>query len=355
MSNQILSARVKYMTWKQKCILALCKRPTPDESVCLRARSVLIRPIGSAIGDAIVTTAAVAQLKDTLKDVKIGVIVSKRNRAIFEDCPLVDELVPDGFSPVWKQRGKWDVFIEYPRVFHTTWILYAYLLRPHFCITFYKEDKASYTSKSVRAYDVYYPQAMHYHLNQWLTLTPFRISTKQPHYLLPPPTRQNVYPKDTKINILLAPYGTTRRLDPDTLAKAVAAQNTSQVRFWLLNRPEAYAYMTSFQQYAPTTDIVLGTSACLDDFLAYIYQADGVMAVDSAAVHAACAYGKQLLALYANYPENICFMGPLPNGNTELLCSDNLASGNDDFSSFSVTPVAAALQRLIERSLTAKK
>ena len=77
----------------KKLLVFLCRRPKADPSVCSRARSVLIRPLSPALGDGIMTTAALAQLKEALPGVRTGVIVNERNRDLFSLCPLADELV----------------------------------------------------------------------------------------------------------------------------------------------------------------------------------------------------------------------------------------------------------------------
>ena len=333
--------------------VSLGKRRVGDASICSRARSVLIRPFGDALGDAIVTTAALRQLKQALPTVKIGVIVSQRNKEFFTRCPLVDEVIEDVFINAWKQRGKWDVFVEYPPVFLSKWIWYTYLLAPHFAIAFFKEAKPSYTAQSVPVYDAYFPKAFDCHLSQYLTLTPFPVS-RQVQYFLPETVCQGMYPKDGKKNILLAPYGTTRRISATCLAEVLARLPEQNLRFWLLRRPEAQIYYDTLKQVAPQIDLQWGESTSLDAFLAFVREADGVVAVDSAAVHIACAYQRPLLALYANYEPNIRFIGPLPGNQTELLRSDKPAVNNDDFSSFSAETISPALQRLISRISTAE-
>lgn len=72
------------------------------------------------------TTAALAQLKEALPGVRTGVIVNERNRDLFSLCPLADELVPDGLASALRQRGRWDIYLDYPRTFNTTAILFAF-------------------------------------------------------------------------------------------------------------------------------------------------------------------------------------------------------------------------------------
>ncbi len=332
----------------KKLLVRLLRRKSADVGICQRARSVLIRPAGSALGDAVVLTASLAQLKEVLPDVKIGILVNDRNREIFSFCPLVDALINDRFSEVWRQRNKWDVFIEYTPVFRSRWIWYCYLLHSHFSIAFAKKPKSNYTMDNVHVYDCYCPQAVDYHINQWLTLTPFGVDNTA-RYVLDKPKCTNPYPDDKKLHILLTPYGTSRKLDPHIFAQAIAANNSPSVSFYLLNQPQAVEYMHACKQYAPQADVRWGDSPTLQDFLAYVYYADAVVSIDSVAVHLCGAYERPLLALYANFMQNVRYIGPLAQPQTELLLSDKVATNNDDFSSFSADTIAAGIRRLIAR------
>ena len=341
----------------KKLLVFLCRRPKADPSVCSRARSVLIRPLSPALGDGIMTTAALAQLKEALPGVRTGVIVNERNRDLFSLCPLADELVPDGLASALRQRGRWDIYLDYPRTFNTTAILFAFLLRPLLSVAFDKENKKAYTSSSVKVYDLYCPNRAMYHLNSYLKLTPLAFAVKEPvHYVLRAPQTLNPYPQDGKINILLAPWGSTRRLEPRLLAQAVAANAAPDVRFWLLNtdKAEGREYLSALQATAETADIAQGKNPSLYDFLTYIYYADGIFAIDSAAVHAACAYERPLVALYADYARNLAYFSPLALMCVDKIVSDKEALNNDDFSTFSAKTLKDAMARLIERVRAAR-
>ena len=334
----------------KKFLLWCCRRRKGNKEICRQARAVLIRPLSAALGDGVMTTAALKQLKEALPGVKIGVIVSARNRELFAQCPLVDELVEDGLGSAWHQRGKWDVYLDYPRSFTTATILFAFILNPQFSIAFDKENKKVYTPSSVRVYDAYYPNLSKYHLNAYLKLTPFAFAVQEPiEYVLNVPTMPNPYPTKEKKNILLCPWGSTRRLDAPALAKAVSACARPDICFWLLEKPEAEPYLAALTSIAKHADVRVGKSPTLADFLAFIYYADGVFSVDSAAVHIACAYRKTQAALYNSHADNLHWFGPLSAPGTELVLSGNTSTHKDDFSTFSKDALQAALQQLIAR------
>lgn len=332
----------------KRLLLRLCRRKPGQACVCNQARSILIRPLAAALGDGIMTTAALAQLKEALPGVKIGVIVSDRNRELFSLCPLADVLVEDRLRSVWAQRGKWDVYLDYSSSFTTAGILFAFLLKPRVSIAFDKCNKKFYTPASVKVYDIYCPNTSMLHLNARLALTPFAFAAHgKPHYVLNPPLKNNPYPAGKKKNILLCPWGTTRRLDAETLAKAVALCNTDGVRFWLLDQKPAADYLRALQKFAPKAEIAIGHSPSVSDFLAFIYYADGLFAIDSAAVHAACAYQVPVSACYAKCFQNLKYFAPLELPCVRLFIPEKEGKNNDDFSAFTPQLIKQALEVLL--------
>lgn len=334
-----------------KRILIKClQRKGGNAQICPQARTVLIRPMSAALGDGVMTTAALKQLKDALPGIRIGIIVSERNRQLFAQCPLVDELVEDGWLSAWRQRGKWEVYIDYPRTFTTATILYAFVLHPIFSIAFDKENKQAYTAASVKVYDAYYPNIPQYHLNSYLKLTPFDFAVCKPiSYVLSAPQHSNPYPASGKKNILICPWGSTRRLEARALAKAVADCAATDICFWILGKPEAENYIKAFKEFAPNAEVQIGNSMGLTDFLCYIYYADGLLAIDSAAVHIGCAYDKVQAALYNSHTEKLHFFAPLSTPNTKLILSGCETGDKDDYSTFSYPMLKEALSDVIGR------
>lgn len=81
------------MNLKKLFLLFLDKRELKNiEILSLKnIKSILIRPLGGAIGDAVVHTAHLKQLRYLYPNARIGVIVNPHNRVIFEHSNLVDE------------------------------------------------------------------------------------------------------------------------------------------------------------------------------------------------------------------------------------------------------------------------
>ena len=96
-------------------------------------------------------------------------------------------------------------------------------------------------------------------------------------------------------------------------------------------------------------EVAVGHSPSVLDFLAFIYYADGLFAIDSAAVHAACAYDCVQEALYNDHKKKMRWYSPLDLPNTHLVLSDTETENIDDFSTFSEDTVAKALAHLLQR------
>ena len=144
--------------------------------------SVLIRPIGTGIGDAVVMSAVIGQLRAAYPSCKIGVLVTPRNQFVFEHIPGVDICFQDEPITYFKQHKKWQVFLDYRPTFTTRNIICDYFLSPSYTVCFEKTSKKNYSPKTVRNYNFYVPKLSAAHLSQSLTLTPFSdyVNTKKP-------------------------------------------------------------------------------------------------------------------------------------------------------------------------------
>ena len=80
-------------------------------------KSILLRPLGNAIGDATVHTAHLYQLKEVFPNAKLGVIVSKQNRVIFEHSNLVDEYVERNILAYFSHHNKWELLLDFENKF----------------------------------------------------------------------------------------------------------------------------------------------------------------------------------------------------------------------------------------------
>ncbi|HDL5111077.1 TPA: lipopolysaccharide heptosyltransferase family protein, partial [Mannheimia haemolytica] len=88
-----------------------------------KIESVLLKPIGDAIGDAVVHIAHLEQIKKALPNVKIAVLVTSRNKLIFSQANVVDMILEDKVSTYLSQRGHWDLYLDFKPTFTTKSII----------------------------------------------------------------------------------------------------------------------------------------------------------------------------------------------------------------------------------------
>ena len=278
--------------------------------------SVLIRPIGTGIGDAVVMSAVIGQLKQAYPLCKIGVLITQRNQFVFEHIPGVDICFQDKPITYFKQHKKWQVFLDYRPTFTTRNIICDYFLNPSYTICFEKTSKKNYSPKTVRNYNFYVPKLSAAHLSQSLTLTPFSdyVNTKKPRYNLDAPAanQKEIIKKwlnPQKLNILVCPLGSDKILDNNLLTQALSELEKKY-------RPNFIFAMDKTSYNLPKlTGITYTGKMPLETFFALCYGVDFILTVDTATVHIACAYNKPMVAIYSGYDDGFNLFYPLKQEN----------------------------------------
>ena len=136
-------------------------------------RSVLIQPLGTAVGDAVINTAYAAQIKKMYPQAHIGIFVTPRNREILSHCPAVDELVESRWRSYFRQRKKWDLFLDFNEVFTTRELVKNKILSPRATMIFKKERKPYYHLDNIKNYDFYCPFSPREHVSRHLNTSEF--------------------------------------------------------------------------------------------------------------------------------------------------------------------------------------
>ena len=179
--------------------------------------SVLLKPIG----DAIVHIAHLNQLKNAFPNITIGVIVSERNKTIFECSGLVDILVEDRCYHYFRQRNKWQLYLDFMPNYTSRSIFLDYILNPEIIINFGKTQKKNYNLETVQNYDftTSIPEFTHIrHYLNYSALAPF-LPQQDINYSLPVPA-EDTLPTcwgENNIKISLNPQGSTRQIPPEEL------------------------------------------------------------------------------------------------------------------------------------------
>lgn len=287
-------------------------------------KSVLIRPIGTGLGDAVVLTAVLKQLKEAYPNIKTGVLAVKRNEIVFKNNPLADKIIKDSFIGYLSNRGKWQVFIDYTPSFTTKNIIRDFFLKPAYTICFEKRDKKHYNHNTVRNYDYYVPDLAQTHLSKSLQLTPFKpyINAEKPIYILPELSKEEekvkTYFRGDKINIILAPHGSDRAVAPhelQSILKSAFKGKEDKINLIIPFTQKSKEYLNILKDIQGLVTSPLS----VEEFFALIKNADMIIATDSAAVHLACAYQKPLAAFYSGWDRGFVLFSPLENGEVKVL------------------------------------
>ena len=324
---------MKYFS--KKIVLFLFGRKKTFSAANLKnVKSILMRPVGDAIGDAVAHCAYAEQLKFMYPHSYIGVLVTSRNRAVFALSPYIDELIENKSINYFKQRKKWDLLLDFYEYFYSWDIIANAILSPKLVMIFKKKEKKYYTVDTVRNYDFYCPPLHNDHISNRITTSIFS------DYFSIPKSRFQLKINQDKINsistfwpekegkkvrILLAPQGSyaRRHIPPKELATLLNNCDKSSLKdicFLLCRSKHSEYYFEKLKTYCEKDiPIHLSDPTTLDDYLALIASSDIAICIDSGAVHLACAFNKPLLAFYSNLPENFDLWHPLPQDNTPIL------------------------------------
>lgn len=311
-------------------------------------KSILIRPLGYAIGDATVHTAHIKQLREIFPNALIGVIVERDNHIIFESSGLVDKYVNKNILSLLKNRKKWDLLIDFENNFTSSSLLLDRILMPKKIMIFSKKFKKSYNLNNIKAYDIYSPQEVTTPLSHYLS-----NSVLNQYYVIPKPqSTLHVSPKEyaysqsfwqqNKIRILLCPQGSKRELPVTELAELLIKtgnnlQNTcdlsKEVCFLIGYTPTAPTYCENLNTIIKEYNINVSRKTSLIEYIALIKSADIVIAVDGGSLHLACACEKPLLSFFANSRPNLDTWQPLvsptvPHKRLISLHKENTYSNN---------------------------
>ncbi|MFD1805419.1 glycosyltransferase family 9 protein [Pasteurella oralis] len=310
------------MNFKQLFILLLenrQKHPSPIQFD--QIQSILLRPLGFAIGDAAVHTAHLKQLKTLFPKAKLGVVVRGANKAIYQASGLVDEFVERNLPSYIKHCKKWDLLLDFENNFNSASLFMDRILMPKWIVIFRKYNKKYYNFETIKSYDIHCPQKDNERLSHYLMQSVFAE-----HFSLPEPesvlhtTQQNqqkiaAYWQANKFRLLLCPQGSKRQIPAAELAELLNRSLTSnlatQVECIIGYTPTAPNYYQQLHALCPTLDIKLSPQTRLDEYLALVESADFVIAVDGGSLHLACAFQKPLLSFFANSQPNLGTWEPL--------------------------------------------
>ncbi|VDG99366.1 MULTISPECIES: glycosyltransferase family 9 protein [unclassified Eikenella] len=286
-------------------------------------KSILIRPLGDAVGDAIINLAYAKQLKNIYSNIQLGVLVTNRNKNIFSNSPLIDKTIDRTPINYLRQRKKWDLLLDFGECLDSRSITASSILSPRAIMIFKKRARKYYSMQNVHNYDFYCPYNPKDHVVRHLHTSSFSQYFSIPEAIpelkihLTEQISGKFWQCDTekKIRIFLAPQGSVpfKCLPEKELSELLNLFNKnyfSQAKFIVCNTKNSEEYFKKLKLLcASDIDLSLAPKTSLEEYIALTASSDIVIGVDSGTVHLACALKKPLLSFYVDH--NINTWGPL--------------------------------------------
>lgn len=281
-----------------------------------KVSSVFIRP-GSGVGDAVVITSVITQLKDIYPGIKIGVVYGNKDEAVLKGNPLIDKSFKHGFFAYLKNRNKWDVFIDILPFFCEYNILCDFLLKPKYTIAMTKRADDKYFQNNFKNYDIYCPINLDAHMNRILESTPFKPFIEKgkeiPKYNVVVNFRKikkvDGFWQKNKIRVLLNTGGTSRRLNKEffeNIVKNISSKYRDEIDLKILN-------IQYNKQFFKLKEISVLPKMSNEEFIASVATSDIVITPETSLVHLAGAFDKYLISFYAEHGEQKLWL-PYENG-----------------------------------------
>lgn len=319
------------MILKKLMLFCLEKRAILDNSALYskNINTILIRPLGNAIGDAVVHTAHIKQLKNSYPNAKIGVIVTSENKIIFEHSKLVDVYVYRNVFDYIKNYKKWDLLIDFENNFNSASLIMDRVLNPKYIAIFRKYNKKYYNLDTVKNYNFYYPQMDSERLSHYLLNSGFNYQQQLhleysclhtlPHF----DEKFSVMWESSKFRLLICPYGSKRYIPVNEMAhllnQVISTELAKKLQIIISYTESALKYSDELATLCPNLQIQVSPKTSLSEYLSVIKSADFVIAVDGGSLHIACAFQKPLLSFFAKSMPNMGTWEPLLSATTPHL------------------------------------
>lgn len=314
-------------------------------------KSVLIHPIGDAVGDAVICTAYADQLREMYPNAKIGIFATKRNWEILSHCPAIDEIVEDNTQSYFNHRKKWDLLIDFNESFHTKDLVMSKILSPKLVMIFKKKERKYYHLNNIKNYDYYCPFPANHHVSRHLITSELSkyFSIKEPEICFEYPDAEKKagekiwQQQKGDLRVFIAPQGSIgfKGMPPVDIAKLLnkcAPEWREKTCFLLCNTKHSPAFFAELKELCdPDINIQLSPKTSLAEYVSLTATADVVVGVDSGTAHLACALKRPLLSFYVCH--NIKTWSPLhrkdvphlmliANTNTDQLDNEGISWRN---------------------------
>ncbi|RGE48749.1 hypothetical protein MHD_02040 [Mannheimia granulomatis] len=349
----------------KKLILSLLeKRHILDDKVLHSAviNSILIRPLGWAIGDAVVHTAHINQLRKLYPNAKIGVVVASGNKIIYEHSQLVDCYIYRNLVDYIRNYKKWDLVIDFENNFNTSSLLMDRIINPEYIAIFRKYHKNHYNLDNVKNYNFYYPQEASEKLSNYLFNSGFNLnnSLSIEYSILNTQSEHDDKVSDIwtsgKYRLLLCPYGSKRKIPANELVVLLnqsIIEKAEEIDIILSYTELSQEYYQELKQNCPNLNIRLSPKMSLSEYLSLVASADFVIAVDGGALHIACAFQKPLLSFFAKSMPNMGTWEPLLLPSTphfKVLTKNDVGTNSNLTENFELSKAINWLKHYLEEN-----
>lgn len=318
----------------KKILLFLGNRTNAQDFDLKASHSFLIRPIGAGIGDAVVLTHFIRNLKKAYPKADIYVMPSARNVSVFCGNPYITKVYPYSLLSFIKLRGKVDTFIDFTTYIKVKNFISYIILGQKATVTAFRHSKCGLTEKDFSYYRLYKPLDFNRPYSKvFLDLaSPLGLSDDGGGYDLYPSApaleQAEAFWENGKIKILLNLFGTSKELSRGEIASLI-----NKICAEFKNADIALLWDKNTEREAASFAALCGARLCqrttVEDIFALCSSSDLIISVDTATVHIAAALKKPLLAFFE---KNIYAQWMPPIGKNEIIfCSIKPAKGRAEY------------------------
>ncbi len=318
----------------KKLLLFLGNRTNAEDFDLKSSRSFLIRPIGGGIGDAVVLTHFIRNLKKAYPKSDIYVMPSSRNISVFGANPYITKVYPYSLLSFIKLRGKVDVFIDFTTYIKVKNFINYIILAQKATVTAFRHSKCGLTEKDFTYYRLYTPADMEKpYIKVFLDLaSSLNLSDDGGGYDLYPSApaleQAEAFWENGRIKILVNLFGTSKELSSGDTAALI-----NKIKAEFKNADIALLWDKKTEREAASFAALCGARLCprtnVEDIFALCYSSDFIISVDTATVHIAAAFKKPLLAFFE---KNIYAQWMPPGDNNDIIfCSIKPAKGRAEY------------------------
>lgn len=334
---------------KRRIALALFDQKNPhvfSQRETQNFRKILILRNDNKLGDMIVTSVVIRELKKQLPNAEISVIAGPTSAQLLTHNPYVSHIYI-GENKLWqmfrlgKQLAKenFDLFVDFDRKNSAATLLLLRLLRPTFAFGFNREGVKLYNISVPFDFDAF-------HVTQWHVklLNTLGLQLTDTHYDLPLPeeeTRETEqFLSSYKPFIALNVFAASKHRSFSWEQVCAIVHAFPNYKFVLLGK-FAQNHALTEGKIKPTNLLLLPPSFGLYHSLAALKQSMLLITPDTMYVHAAVSFHKPLIALYKDTPEAYSWAPQNIAFRTFLT--------KEDFSQFDVLLLIKAVKEILSK------